>query len=58
LTPGEEIVKNYVDFCLFIADNVHVVPFDRTGMRCLSNLPTENSHLASHWGKGQITRDN
>jgi hypothetical protein len=58
LTPGEEIIENYVDFCLLIADTGFVVSFDRIGMRCLSNSPTENSHLASYWGKEHTTMNN
>ena len=58
LTPGEEIIENYVDFYLLISDTGFVVSFDRICMRCLSNLPTENSHLASYWGKGQTIRNN
>ena len=58
LTPGEEIIENYVDFCLLIADTVFVVSFYRTCMRCFSNLHTENGHLASYWGKEQTTRNN
>jgi len=40
-----------VDFCLLIADTGFVVSFDLTFTRCLSNLPTENSHLSSNWGE-------
>lgn len=53
LTLGEEIVENYVDFCLLIADIGFVVSFDRTCMRCPSKLPTKNSHLPSYWGKSR-----
>jgi hypothetical protein len=58
LTPGKEIIENYVDFCILIADTGFMVLFYRTCMRYLSNLPAENSHLASYWDKEQTTRDN